>query len=277
MGSTVYASPVPSSAEINLVVAHAMDKAHAKGLAIAVIENGEVRHVSAHGVRNEKGEPLQTDTVMYGASLTKAVLAYVALQLVDAGKLELDRPVAKYLDKPIYEYEFDRKYGDWRPLRDDLRWERITPRIALTHSTGFANFAWLEPDQRLRIHFDPGTRYGYSGQGIMLLQYVIEKGLGLDVGDLTRQQFERLGMTRTSLMWRADFAGNAADGWNEDGKVQAHEQRSRVRAAGSMDTTITDFAKFAAALVRGDGLSSQTRRELSRPRCRSRLRISFPR
>lgn len=142
--------------------------------------------------------------------------------------------------------------------------------MSLTHSTGFANFWFIEPDQKLRIHFTPGTRYAYSGEGLILLQFVIEngrkdKGLGLDVGDLTKTNFDRLGMTRTSLVWRDDFAGNLADGWNDQGQPQEHDQRSKVRSAGSMDTTIADLPKFVAALVRGDGLSKASRAEMTKP------------
>jgi CubicO group peptidase (beta-lactamase class C family) len=60
--------------------AHAMENTGAKGLAIAVIENGQVRSVQAFGVRNAKGAPLTVDTVMYGASLTKSVFGYLAVQ-----------------------------------------------------------------------------------------------------------------------------------------------------------------------------------------------------
>ena len=76
--------------------------------------------------------------------------------------------------------------------------------MCLTHSTGFLNFWFLEPDRKLKIHFDPGTRFSYSGEGMMLLQFAIEKGLGLDLGELTDRAFQQLGMPRTSLIWRAD-------------------------------------------------------------------------
>lgn len=257
--------PIPDAATIDARVAQAMAQTKAKGLSLAVIAEGKVVHVQAYGARNAAGDPLRTDTVMYGASLTKTVLAYAALQLVDRGALDLDKPLADYLAKPLPEYPSEPKYADWSPLGSDPRWRKITPRIALTHSTGFANFGFLEPDGRLKIHFDPGTRYSYSGDGIILLQFAIEKGLGRDVGQLTQTIFDRLGMTRTSLIWRPDFAGNLADGWNDQGKAEPHDERSKVRAAGSMDTTITDLAKFAAALVRGDGLSPASRRELARP------------
>lgn len=234
----------------------AMAETHANGLAVAVIDHGRVASVEAFGKRNAKGDPLTIDTVMYGASITKAVFGYLVMQLVDEGKVDLDRPIAAMLPRPIPEYGNLDAYGNWGDLAGDDRWKAITPRMAMTHSTGFANFAFLEPDGKLRIHFDPGTRFSYSGEGIMLLQFGLEKGLGLDVGaELQRRFFGPLGMTRTSLMWRPDFAANLADGWTGDGKVEPHDERSKVRVAGSMDTTIADLARFAAYMVRGGGLS----------------------
>jgi len=83
-------------------------------------------------------------------------------------------------------------------------------------------------------------------------------------------------MTRTSLMWREDFSSNLADGWNDQGKPEEHDQRSKVRAAGSMDTTISDFAKFAAALIRGDGLTAASRAELTKPQLHITSAHQFP-
>ena len=59
------------------------------------------RHSRDHGARDAKGNPLQIDTVMYGASITKTVMAYTALTLVDQGKLDLDAPLADYLERPL--------------------------------------------------------------------------------------------------------------------------------------------------------------------------------
>jgi CubicO group peptidase (beta-lactamase class C family) len=153
--------------------------------------------------------------------------------------------------------------------------------MVLTHSTGFANFWFAEPDRKLRIHFDPGIRYSYSGEGMILLQFVIEhgrkdKGLGLDVGQLTQANFDRLGMTRTSLQWRPDFRPNLADGFNDKGVAVPHDERSKVRAAGSMDTTIADLSKFAAALVRHDGLSAASYAEMVKPQLHIGTATQFP-
>jgi CubicO group peptidase (beta-lactamase class C family) len=278
---------LPMGSAIDTEVKQVMARTHANGLAIALIDHGRVGYVRAYGIRNAKGEPLTTDTVMYGASLTKMVFSYHLLQLVDQGKLKLDTPFKDDFDKPLIEYgahsdqKFLGKYGPYTDLASDPRWEKLTPRMSLTHSTGFANFWFIEPDQKLRIHFDPGTQFSYSGEGLSLLQFAIEhgktsQGLGVDVDDLTMATFARLGMTHTRLMWRPDFAPNLADGWDDKGQPQPHDERSKVRVAGSMDTTISDLPKFVAALVRGDGLSKASRAEMTKPQLHLTTAHQFP-
>lgn len=244
----------------------------AKGLAVAYVENGRVVVQRSYGLRNDKGEPLTGNTVMYGASLTKTVFAYTVLQLAAEGKVDLDEPIAAMLPKPLPEYGNLDAYGNWGDLAGDPRWTTITPRHVLTHSTGFGNFHWDEPDEKLRIHFEPGSRYGYSGEGMMLLQFGMEQGLKLNMSEeMDRRVFRPLGMARTSLKWRGDFASDLADGWRADGTVEPHDERSRVRVAGSMDTTIADIARFAAALHRYPQLA-----ELSRPQLPITTRAQFP-
>ena len=269
-----FAQTFPKNAAVDAKVASIMTQTHANGMAVAVIDRGKPVYVHAYGIRNAKGDPLTTDTVMYGASLTKTVFAYTVMRLVDQGKLNLDTPIKEDLDNPLPGYGpdpvFPDKYGPYKDLADDPRWQRITPRMCLSHSTGFSNFWFIEPDHKLHIHFDPGTRFSYSGEGFILLQFVIEhgrtaQGLGLDVGDLTNANFDRLGMTRTSLVWHNGTETNVADGWNDQGQPQAHEKRSKVRAAGSMNTTISDLSKFAGALVSGDGLTPASRAEITKP------------
>ena len=281
----VVAQTMPNGGAIDAEVSKIMTRTHARGMAVAVIDHGKVAYVHAYGIRNAKGDPLTTGTVMYGASLTKTVFAYAVMQLVDQGKLNLDSPIKDDLDQPLPSYGpdpvFPDKYGPYKDLAGDSRWQMITPRMCLTHSTGFANFWFIEPDQKLRIHFEPGSRYSYSGEGFILLQFAIEhgrkgQGLGLDVGDQTAANFDRLDMTRTSLLWHDSFATNLADGWNDQGQPQEHDQRSKVRAAGSMDTTISDLAKFVAALVRGDGLSANSRASMTKSQLHITTAHQFP-
>jgi CubicO group peptidase (beta-lactamase class C family) len=263
--------------KLDMNVPQLMEETGTQGLAVAVIENGRVRHTQTWGLRNAQGGPLTTSTVMYGASLTKAVFAYTVMQLVEEGRIDLDTSIANYLAKPLPDYPEEDKYSSWQDLAGDERWRMLTPRILLNHGSGFANFGFLEPDQKLRFHFTPGSRYAYSGDGIILLQFVLERGLGLDVGDeMQRRVFDRFGMADTSMMWRPDFASNLADGWHADGSTEPHDERSTVRAAGSMDTTIADFAKFSAAFMKGEGLTRRGRAEMIRPQLRITTASQFP-
>lgn len=246
------AKPAPMLAyNLDAIAADAMTRSGAKGLTIAVTSPGKIDAIGAWGLRNAKGDPLQTDTIMYGASLTKTAFTYAVLQMVDEKRLSLDQPIAALLPRPLPEYsDPEERYAPWNDLAGDPRWKRITPRMVLTHSTGFANYFWLNPEAKLMIHFAPGSRYAYSGDGMILLQFGLEQGLGLKLGDeMQTRVFARFGMARTSMQWRDDFSANMADGWKADGNTEPHDHRDSVRAAGSMDTTIADIARFSAGLL----------------------------
>lgn len=261
-------------------VARAMAATGSKGLALALIEDGKVSYVRSYGVRNAAGAPLETKTIIYGASITKAVFAYYVMQLIEEGKFGLDTTIDKILPKALPDYadpKVEDKYARWSDLKGDERWRKLTPRILLAHGSGFANFGFLEPDGKLKFHFEPGSRYGYSGDGLILLQFVIEQAFGLDIGkDMAKRVFSPLGMANTDMMWRADFAQNLADGFDAEGKIEPHDERSKPRAAGSMDTTIEDVAKFAAAYVSGRGLSGNSRAELTKPQLAITTKTQFP-
>jgi len=273
---SVAAAPV-SPKKIDAIVRTAMAETGARGMAVAIVDHGKVAYVKTWGARNAAGDPLTADTIMYGASLTKTVFAFTMMQLAEEGKIDLDASIATYLARPLPDYPEEEKYAPWPDLAGDARWRKLTPRILLTHGSGFANFAFLEPDGKLRFHFDPGARYAYSGEGLILLQFVLERGLGLDVGaEMQRRVFDRFGMRNTSMIWRPDFAANLADGWDAQGKVEPHDERGKVRAAGSMDTSIADFAKFAAAFMRGEGLGKASRAEMVRGQLPITTRTQFP-
>jgi CubicO group peptidase (beta-lactamase class C family) len=268
--------PAGPPADLDAQVQRLMQQESVQGLALAVIEGGQVKKVAAYGYRNTaRGLPLTTDTIMYGASLTKAAFAYMVLQRADEGKLDLDASLATLLPRPLPSYR--EGSGGYTDLAGDERWRLLTPRILLNHGSGLANFRWLESDEKLRLHWAPGTRYGYSGEGINLLQFVLEQGLKLDVNrEMQTRVFDRFGMTGTGMKWRPDFAANLADGYTAQGKMVPHDQRSNVRAAGSMDTSIADQARLWAGVVRGDGLSAAARAELVRPQLPITSRQQFP-
>lgn len=234
------------------------------GLALAVIEGGKVTYKKTYGFREvETQTPLDPDTVMYGASITKFVFSAFVMQLVDEGRLNLDRSIADLLPKPLPEYE---RFAD---LADDDRWRLLTLRQLLGHTSGFPNFRFFLPnggfdrDAKLKFFYNPGERYGYSGEGYYVAQLVIEEALGIKTGpELQRRFFDPLGMKRTSLIWRDDFRPNFAQGYTVDGENLGHNMQSNVRAAGSMDTTLNDLSAWAAAFMGGELLSKRARDEL---------------
>jgi len=232
----------------------AMAETHAKGIAVAVIDAGQVMDVRAFGHRNEAGEPLRTDTVMVAASLTKPVFTYLVMQLVDEGRIDLDTPIARYLAQPLP------SYPEWSSLSGDERWRAITPHMLLSHRSGLPNLLAQETDGKPHLHFDPGTRFAYSGVGMNLLQFVLEQGLGLEIDtELHHRVFQRFDMRQTRMTWQEDAASNAADGYTLSGEPRPHPHRRRAAAASSMDTTPQDYARFVAGFLRGDSLSPASR------------------
>ena len=179
--------------EVDRIVEGLMRKAHVTGLALAILNHSQIVYQKAFGLRSvERNEPLTVDSVMYGASLTKAAFAYMVMQLADEKRIDLDTPVTEYLTKPLPEFP---KYAD---LRAEPRYKLITARMLLSHTAGFPNFRFLNDDGKLDIKFDPGTRYAYSGEGINLLGFVVEQITGHSVGELMQSRvFDRFGMTRT--------------------------------------------------------------------------------
>lgn len=274
---TVSVSPAAPAAtslgsDLDVYIHSLMTEADVKGLTIAVIEGDEISHLQSYGYRNvEQSLPLETDTIMYGASLTKAAFAYVILQLVDEGLIDLDRSIADYLDRPLPAYDW------WRSLADDEEWSQLTARIILTHTTGLNNLRYIEKNQDLTFYFPPGEHYAYSGEGINILQAVVEEGLGLDLKtEMRKRLFDPFGMPNTSMQWREDFAMNLADGYAMDGSYEPHDERSNVSASGSMDTTIADQARMWRGMLAGERLSRDMRREWVRAQFPIRTAQKFP-
>lgn len=264
-GSTI------STAEIDRTVARLMSAARVTGIAIAIINDSKIAFVRSYGFRNkEEQRPLTEQTVMRGASFTKAVFAYLVMQLVEEGLIDLDKPVYRYLEKPLPDYE---KYKD---LAGDQRFKLITARMLLSHSSGFPNSRWFNPGERLDIKFTPGSKYSYSGEGINLLQFVIEAMTNKSVADMMQARiFKPFGMTRTGMTWEDRFEDDYAIGYDENEKPLGHK-RQGVRAAGSMDTTIVDYARFIQAVMQGQGLKPQTNRLMLAPQIQIFSRRQFP-
>jgi CubicO group peptidase (beta-lactamase class C family) len=141
--------------------------------------------------------------------------------------------------------------------------------MLLDHTSGFPYLRFLEPDRKLRIHFEPGTKYAYSGEGMQLLQLVIET---ITSEPLTRLMDERvfrpLGMTHTSMVWEDRVENDFANGYDEYGRSLGPHKWKTAGAAGSMLTTAGDYARLLPAMF--------TRHEMLSPQIRIHSKHQFP-
>ena len=202
----------------------ALADSHVTGAEIAVLNGGKVVWTEEFGQRDVAGKlPVTADTVMWGASLTKGVFGAYVMTLVDAGFIDLDKPVWQYLGKPLPQFD---KYKD---LAGDVRWRRITARHLLSHTSGLANFAALEPDGKMKLHWEPGTRFGYSGEGLNLMQLVVEKRMGKPLDELMKERiFQQLGMTHSSMVWQDALAETRRTGMTRRGSISV-TRTGRIR------------------------------------------------
>jgi D-alanyl-D-alanine-carboxypeptidase/D-alanyl-D-alanine-endopeptidase len=262
-----------SFAELDHKIQSLMNAAGVQGLAITIFNNREAVYKKTFGYKRiDTKEPIQTSTNIYGASLSKPVFAVLVLKLVEEGVLDLDKPLQEYLPKPIYDYTPTKKWHDnYTDLRTDSLYRKITARMCLDHTTGFSNWRWYETDQKLRVNFTPGTKYNYSGEGMVYLQVVLEHLLGTSLEELMQKKiFIPLHMDRSSYQWQTKFEDDYCVGHQSTGKLYEKDKDNDARAASTLETTLDDYTKFTEAVLKGTLLKKQTTKEMFSPQIRLR-------
>jgi CubicO group peptidase (beta-lactamase class C family) len=265
-----------SANEAAAIASGELQRDHVTGAQIAILNHGRVVWTHAFGLRDVERElPMTENTNLSAASITKSVFATWTMRQVEQGLIDLDQPIAQMLPKPLDRYS---AFGEAAAgLVRDPQWQRVTPRMMLTHSSGLANLLWLEPDGKLHLHFPPGTRYAYSGVGLMILQLAIEEKLHVELGAAMQQDiFGPLGMSRTGMVWRPEFDEDAALRYDANGKVIGPTHRKSANAAGSMTITIRDLTLFTEAFLGNRLLKPATRAEMLRPQIVIHSAHEFP-
>jgi len=221
------------------------------GLSLAVVRDGRVLYVRSFGVKDAStGAAVDDDTVFEAASLSKPVFAYAVLKLVDAGVIDLDAPMTKYLP------------GDY--VEDSTLLRQVTPRKVLSHTGGFPN--WRPQGQPLKIHFTPGERFSYSGEGFVYLQKAVEQATGQTlVAVMKRLVFSPLAMTSSDYTWEDRYEGRKARGHDAVGSPRPIGRPALAVSAASLHTTALDYARFLIAALDCVGLQKKTWAEMLRP------------
>ena len=226
------------------------------GLAVAVINNGRVVHHKKMGYANvEQQLPVTDETIFEGASLSKSMFAFFVMKYVEEGKLDLDKPLWEY-----FPYE-DIAYDD--------RYKKITARMVLSHRSGFPNWRRDEEDGKLKIKFEPGTDYLYSGEGYQYLAMVLRKIEGVDWNGLEAAYQTKvagpIGMEHTVFIQTPYTRKHKAEAYNEKGKRVALVEKSEFGAAYSIHSEPIDFSKWMIAMMNKEQLSKESYAELLKP------------
>jgi CubicO group peptidase (beta-lactamase class C family) len=235
-----------------------MKQTRLPGLGIAIVKDGAMYWRRGFGVKDAASkEPVDNTTVFQAGSMSKPVFAYVVMKLCEKGVLNLDTPLTKYTTE--------------RFLQGDPRLDLITPRHVLSHTSGFQN--WRSGKEPLKIHFAPGERYRYSGEGYSYLQSVVthltgrvnrkacttfEDGLEVCATDidtyLKANLLRPFGMTSSGYVWNDALDKVAARGHDADGKPFERGKgtaidAARYASAGALLATPTDYARFLIEVI----------------------------
>lgn len=244
--------------DLKMMIPKLMAEAIVPGLSIALVRDGKLFWHQGFGVKDiSSKEPVDEHTVFEAASVSKTLFAYAAMKLCEKGILDLDKPLNRYAPVEL--------------LTGDPRLESITPRTVLSHTTGVQNVR--SGDELLKIHFNPGTQFLYSGEGYWYLQTVIthltgksnfsecaqyEAGMKVCATDIDAFMAQNLlspfGMTASGYVWRDSFARHAASPHDTSGKSFTKSKPTATDAAryasmGGLHTTATDYAKFLIEVI----------------------------
>jgi len=260
-----------TAAAVDAAMTAEMEKEKVVGLAIGIIQNGQIAYLKGYGLADrEKAMPVTTDTMFRWASCTKPLGAIVALQLAEKGQLDLDADVRKYVP------EFpDKKV-------------RITPRQLLCHQSGIVHYTngtviptratytnanpYLDPVVSLNhfkespLLFAPGERYSYTSYGYLLLSAATARAGRQTFAEQVAQRIAQpLGMTMLQPDYQWVAIPNRAAGYILEGeqvKPSKDTDQSWKWDAGGYISGVGDFARFAKGLLDVKLVSKATERAM---------------
>jgi CubicO group peptidase (beta-lactamase class C family) len=235
-----------------------INRTYKGNVAFVLLERGQVRASHFASI----GEPVNGESRFQVASMSKWITAWGIFTLVEAGKLDLDKPVSTYLTR-------------WKLPKGPFDNDGVTVRRLLSHTAGltdglgYAGFKPGQPVQRLedsltraadaspgaegavRVGIEPGSAFKYSGGGYTLLQLLIEEVSGQTFDAYMKTHvLDRLGMERSTFNLPDAEIEDVAAFYDTRGARAIH-YRFTSQAATSLYTTSSDMTRFLQAHVRG--------------------------
>ncbi|MGW4063648.1 serine hydrolase domain-containing protein [Amycolatopsis sp. NPDC004747] len=231
-----------------------LDHTGLPGAAIAITHNGDVVRVAGYG-HDAAGAPITAETRLPVASLSKSMTAFAVLQLAEAGRLDLDGPVTRYLP-------------DFRLA--DPRGAKITVRMLLDQTSGMADSAFpdlalpqphtlAEAVTRLKDAqpaSEPGAEFHYHNPNYEVAARIVEVVGGQPFAEyLKTRLFAPLGMTASTTV---DTPPAGTRGYVRAFGIEVPVSEPDWFTGGSHGvlTTAADLAKWLVAQRDGGGVVS---------------------
>lgn len=247
----------PVQRYVTQLIRHEMDESKVTGLSIALVDDQRIVWSEGFGYADrERGIPASAETLYRVGSISKLFTDTAAMQLAEAGRIDIDRPLRQYLP----EFSVRTRYAGTAA---------ITPRQLMTHHSGLPRDlmkGFMNPDpqpftevlQRIRENdsaYPPGLVFSYSNVGITLLGHAIQQVSGVPYADYMQQSLlNPLGMTHSSFDPGPSASPLMAKGYRRG--EAATEPALRDVPAGGLNSSVADLSRFMSMLF-ADGKSGE--------------------
>lgn len=264
---SVHALPSSLDHKVEAFLTKEWKNSGSPGMSAAIVRNGKLEYAEGFGLVDVQNQvPATPESVYRLGSVTKQFTSMMIMQLVQEGKLQLDQKAKSILPDQIPD-----------------AWSEVTVRQLLNHTAGIpnytANLAFLAMVRRSVVHdrildsvrtkpldFKPGTKWSYSNSGYILLGLILEKVDGRTYEqNLQSRILDPLGMRETYFVSETSVVPHRATGYSHRSKklmISPYIDMAWPFAAGSMESTVRDLAKWDAALYTDKLLKPELRDQM---------------
>jgi len=218
---------------------------------VGLIENKKIKWVKVFG-QLQAGHPAPPNTLFNIASQTKPVTAMLTLKLVQAGKWDLDEPLSHYWIDP--------------DIRNDPYLDKLTTRTVLSHQSGFPNWRSDNGGTKLHFNFEPGTKFGYSGEGFEYLRHALEEKFHRTMDILLDSVLTTPWHMKDTRYWTENLDTARFAQWHDgQGRRYTISIQTSVSAADDLITTVEDYCRLGINTMKGAGLSDSLFKDMTSP------------
>jgi CubicO group peptidase (beta-lactamase class C family) len=232
-----------------------MAKYKVPAVGIGIIENGKIKHVKVFG-HHQDNTPAPKNTIFNVASIAKPAAAMLVLRLTQNGQWNLDEPIAKYWTDP------DVKDNPWH--------KKLTTRVALSHQTGFGNWRINNPTGKLTFDFEPGTKFGYSGEGYQYVRMGTALKIHVDWDKLMDSVLLKpFDLHDTQFYNDTTDLSRFAHWYDAQGKRYDVSYETGAGPADDLLTTVEDLCKLGIAVMNQKIVSGRLYEEMVTPQVKT--------